>query len=63
MADNIRSIPSMVDGLKPGQRKVIFGAFKKKIAGELKVSTPQASIWALSLLPRMDANRKTMSPC
>jgi len=27
----------MVDGLKPGQRKVIFGAFKKKIAGELKV--------------------------
>ncbi|KAG0208879.1 DNA topoisomerase 2 [Mortierella sp. GBA30] len=38
MADNIRSIPSMVDGLKPGQRKVIFGAFKKKIAGEIKVA-------------------------
>ncbi|KAI8600606.1 DNA topoisomerase, partial [Dissophora ornata] len=38
MADNVRSIPSMVDGLKPGQRKVIFGAFKKKIAGEIKVA-------------------------
>ncbi|KAF9430265.1 DNA topoisomerase 2 [Podila epigama] len=38
MADNIRSIPSMVDGLKPGQRKVMFGAFKKKIQGEIKVA-------------------------
>lgn len=37
MADNIRSIPSVIDGLKPGQRKVMFGAFKKKIAGEIKV--------------------------
>lgn len=37
MADNIRSIPSMVDGLKPGQRKVIYGAFKKKITNEIKV--------------------------
>ncbi|KAF9333109.1 DNA topoisomerase 2, partial [Linnemannia elongata] len=38
LADNIRSIPSMVDGLKPGQRKVIFGAFKKKMVNELKVA-------------------------
>ncbi|KAG0265402.1 DNA topoisomerase 2 [Mortierella polycephala] len=38
MADNIRSIPSMVDGLKPGQRKVIFGAFKKKIVDDIKVA-------------------------
>ncbi|KAI1319072.1 DNA topoisomerase 2 [Mortierella claussenii] len=38
MADNIRSIPSMVDGFKPGQRKVLFGAFKKKIVGEIKVA-------------------------
>jgi DNA topoisomerase-2 len=37
LADNVRSIPSMVDGLKPGQRKVIFGAFKKKMVNELKV--------------------------
>ena len=29
MADNIRSIPSVVDGYKPEQRKVIFSSFKK----------------------------------
>ncbi|KAK3819863.1 MAG: DNA topoisomerase II [Benniella sp.] len=38
MADNVRSIPSMVDGLKPGQRKVIFGAFKMKLTAEIKVA-------------------------
>lgn len=37
MADNIRSIPSIVDGLKPSQRKVIFGCFKRKMKSELKV--------------------------
>lgn len=37
MADNIRSIPSMADGLKPGQRKVIFAAFKKNLVKEIKV--------------------------
>ncbi|KAF1744195.1 hypothetical protein MXB_3014, partial [Myxobolus squamalis] len=30
-ADNIRSIPSMVDGLKPGQRKVLYTCFLKNI--------------------------------
>ncbi|PWN50958.1 type II DNA topoisomerase [Violaceomyces palustris] len=38
MADNIRSIPSMVDGLKPGQRKVLFGCFKRNLKGEIKVA-------------------------
>jgi len=37
MADNIRSIPSVCDGLKPGQRKVIWGCFKKKLKKEIKV--------------------------
>ena len=37
-ADNIRSIPSMVDGLKPGQRKVLFTAFKKYEKREVKVA-------------------------
>lgn len=37
MADNIRSIPSVVDGLKPGQRKVIWGCFKRKLKKEIKV--------------------------
>jgi hypothetical protein len=37
MADNIRSIPSVADGLKPGQRKVIWGVFKRKLKKEIKV--------------------------
>ncbi|OCF33010.1 DNA topoisomerase II [Kwoniella heveanensis BCC8398] len=38
MADNIRSIPSVADGLKPGQRKVLFGAIKKNLKREIKVA-------------------------
>lgn len=38
MADNIRSIPSVVDGFKPGQRKVLFACFKRKLKAEIKVS-------------------------
>jgi len=38
MADNIRSIPSVVDGFKPGQRKVLFACFKRKLKVEIKVS-------------------------
>lgn len=38
MADNIRSIPSVVDGLKPGLRKIIFSCFKRNLTkGEIKV--------------------------
>jgi DNA topoisomerase-2 len=28
-SDNVRSIPSLIDGLKPSQRKVLFGSFLK----------------------------------
>ncbi|KAG5646884.1 hypothetical protein DXG03_001960 [Asterophora parasitica] len=38
MADNIRSIPSVADGLKPGQRKVIWACFKRKSKKEIKVA-------------------------
>jgi DNA topoisomerase-2 len=37
MADNMRSIPSMLDGLKPGQRKVIYACLKKNILKDKKV--------------------------
>ncbi|KAM0934081.1 putative DNA topoisomerase (ATP-hydrolyzing) [Dioscorea sansibarensis] len=38
MADLQRSIPSMIDGLKPGQRKILFCSFKRPLIKELKVA-------------------------
>ncbi|EGC38781.1 hypothetical protein DICPUDRAFT_28071 [Dictyostelium purpureum] len=37
-AANIRSIPSLIDGLKPGQRKILFASFKRRLTSEIKVS-------------------------
>lgn len=37
-ADNIRSIPSLVDGLKPSQRKVLYACFKRNLKSEIKVA-------------------------
>lgn len=37
MADNTRSVPSMIDGLKPGQRKVLHGCFKRNLTKDQKV--------------------------
>jgi len=36
--DNERSIPSMIDGLKPSQRKILFSALKKNLTNEIKVA-------------------------
>lgn len=36
-ADNQRSIPSVVDGLKPAQRKILYGCFKKNLDHDIKV--------------------------
>lgn len=38
LADNIRSIPSVLDGFKPGQRKVIYACFKRNLKSEIKVA-------------------------
>ena len=37
-ADNLRSIPSGIDGLKPSQRKVLYACFKRKLKNEMKVA-------------------------
>nr|XP_049706693.1 DNA topoisomerase 2-like isoform X2 [Helicoverpa armigera] len=42
--DNVRSIPSMVDGLKPGQRKVIFTCIKRNDKREVKVAQLAGSV-------------------
>ena len=36
--DNIRSIPNLVDGLKPSQRKIIYACITKNLYSEIKVS-------------------------
>jgi DNA topoisomerase-2 len=36
--DNIRSLPNMIDGLKPSQRKVLYSAFKRELKNEIKVA-------------------------
>jgi DNA topoisomerase-2 len=41
MADLQRSIPSMVDGFKPGQRKILFCSFKRNLVKETKVCHPK----------------------
>jgi hypothetical protein len=33
----VRSIPSVVDGLKPSQRKVLFSCFKRRLKEDIKV--------------------------
>ncbi len=36
--DNDRSIPSVCDGLKPSQRKILYSAFKKNLRNQMKVA-------------------------
>jgi len=44
MYDNIRSIPNIMDGLKPSQRKILYGCIKKNITNEIKVSQLSGTI-------------------
>lgn len=37
-ADNLRSLPHILDGLKPSQRKILFGCFKRGLRAEVKVA-------------------------
>jgi DNA topoisomerase-2 len=36
--DNLRSIPLMIDGFKPSQRKVLYACLKKNLNSEMKVA-------------------------
>lgn len=37
-ADNIRSIPHVMDGLKPSQRKILWAALKRNLTSEIRVA-------------------------
>ncbi len=37
-ADNIRSLPAVMDGLKPSQRKILWSCFKRNLTQEIKVA-------------------------
>lgn len=43
-ADNVRSIPSLVDGVKPGQRKVLYTCIKRNDKKEVKVAQLAGSV-------------------
>ncbi|XP_078344630.1 DNA topoisomerase 2-alpha-like isoform X1 [Oculina patagonica] len=47
-ADNERSIPCLVDGFKPGQRKVLFTCLKRNDKREVKVAQLAGSVAELS---------------
>lgn len=42
--DCVRSIPDLVDGLKPSQRKILFVVLKRNITSEIKVAQLGASV-------------------
>lgn len=47
-ADNVRSIPCLIDGLKPGQRKVLYTCFKRNDKREVKVAQLAGSVAEMS---------------
>ncbi|XP_030076913.1 DNA topoisomerase 2-alpha [Microcaecilia unicolor] len=47
-SDNERSIPSLVDGMKPGQRKVLYTCFRRADKREVKVAQLAGSVAEMS---------------
>nr|POE53574.1 dna topoisomerase 2 [Quercus suber] len=48
MVDNMRSIPSVIDGLKPGQRKVLYTCFRRNLKKDVKVVELAGSVSGLT---------------
>ena len=48
MADNMRSIPSVVDGFKPGQRKVLYTCLRRNLKKDVKVVELAGSVSGLT---------------
>lgn len=56
MADNMRSIPSVIDGLKPGQRKVMYATFKLNLKKDMKVGELASKVSGLTDYHHGDAS-------
>ncbi|KAI9804695.1 MAG: DNA topoisomerase 2 [Piccolia ochrophora] len=56
MADNMRSIPSVIDGLKPGQRKVLYACFKRNVKKDIKVVELAGHVSGLTAYQHGDAS-------
>lgn len=56
MADNMRSIPSVVDGWKPGQRKVLYTALRRNLKKDIKVVELAGSVSGLTAYAYGDAS-------
>tara|TARA_B100000787_G_C16109917_1_gene257601 strand:- start:301 stop:495 length:195 start_codon:yes stop_codon:yes gene_type:complete len=56
----VRSIPSAVDGLKPGQRKILFACFKRgksMLKNEIKVKTAPHKVLLVAEQPHSHSTR------
>ncbi|KAI9374692.1 DNA topoisomerase [Aspergillus egyptiacus] len=56
MADNIRSIPSVIDGMKPGQRKVLYTGLRRNIKKDVKVLDLAGQVLSLTAYHHGDAS-------
>lgn len=59
MADNIRSIPSVIDGFKPTQRKVMYTCFKRNLRKDIKVVELAGLISGLTAYQHGDVSLQT----
>ena len=64
-ADLQRSIPGVLDGFKPGQRKILFSAFKRKLKSDLKVRARSLETATLCwiMLRQIRVSRLGIAPC
>ncbi|KAF2675536.1 type II DNA topoisomerase [Microthyrium microscopicum] len=51
MADNMRSIPSVIDGLKPSQRKVMYTCFRINLKKDRKVVELSGTVSGMTAYP------------
>lgn len=56
IADVVRSLPNICDGLKPSQRKVMYACLKRKITHEMRVSQLASAVGEMTSYHHGDAS-------